>query len=173
VQPSSLTTAAKSSQHPQIVRPIAVAIATVARFCGIAIRQSEALKMVQIYTAFVTLLALLLYFVITMYVGQARTKYGVKAPAVTGNEHFERAYRVQMNTLEQMAFFLPSLWLYAMLLSDKGAAAGGLIWIVGRVLYAVAYTRDPSSRGPGTMISLLAQIGLYLGAAYGVARTFW
>ena len=49
------------------------------------------------------------------------------APAVTGNEYFERAYRVHINTLEQMVFFLPSMWLYAMLLTDKGAAVGGLI----------------------------------------------
>src|SRR5580700_8698456 len=101
------------------------------------------------YTAGATLLMLLLYFVLTGVAGRARAKYGVKAPAVTGNEHFERAYRVQMNTVEQMVFFLPSLWLYAILVSDKGAAAGGLIWVAARVLYAVNYLRDPDTRGPG------------------------
>jgi glutathione S-transferase len=55
--------------------------------------------MTQIYTAAVTLLTLLLYFALTANVGRARVKYGIKAPAVTGNEHFERAFRVQMNTL--------------------------------------------------------------------------
>jgi len=122
------------------------------------------------YTAAVTLLALLLYLGLIGNAGRARSKYGVKAPAVTGNEHFERAYRIQMNTLEQLPFFLPAMWLYAFLLNDIGAAVGGLIWVVGRVVYAVSYTRDPSSRGPGAMLTVLAEFGLFLGAAYGVAR---
>ena len=126
--------------------------------------------MSHIYTAAVTLLALLLYMILTMVAGQARSKYGVKAPAVTGNENFERAYRVQMNTVEQLVFFLPALWLYALLLSDKGAAVGGLIWLAGRGLYAVTYLADPTKRGPGVVISMLAQTGLFLGAAYGVVR---
>jgi glutathione S-transferase len=122
------------------------------------------------YTAAVTLVALLVYFLIIGAVATARTKYGIKAPAVTGNEHFERAYRVQMNTLEQMALFLPALWLYAAYVSDRGAAVGGLIWVVGRVIYALAYVLDPASRGPGAMVTLLATAGLWLGAAYGVVR---
>jgi glutathione S-transferase len=126
--------------------------------------------MTHIYTAAATLLALALYFALIVVAGQARGKYGIKAPAVTGNEHFERAYRVQMNTVEQMVFFLPALWLYAQLLSDKGGAVGGLIWVIGRAIYAVAYINDPTKRGPGTMISTLAMLGLYLGAVYGVVR---
>ena len=122
------------------------------------------------YTEAVTILALLLYLAVTANVARARRKYGVKAPAVIGNEHFERAYRVQMNTLEQLAFFLPSLWLYAILMNDKGAAIGGLIWIAGRVIYAIAYSRNPASRGLGYLISLVAGLGLYLGAAYGAFR---
>jgi glutathione S-transferase len=126
--------------------------------------------MSQPFTAAVTLIALLVYFLIIGAVARARAQYGIKAPAVTGNEHFERAYRVQMNTLEQMALFLPALWLYAAYVSDRGAAVGGLIWVVGRVIYALAYVRDPASRGPGAMISLVASAGLWLGAAYGVVR---
>jgi glutathione S-transferase len=123
-----------------------------------------------IYTSTVTLLALLLYLVLSMGAGRARERYGVKAPAVTGNEHFERAYRVQMNTLEQMVFFLPALWLCAVLLSDIGAAAGGLVWIIGRAMYAVTYMNDPAKRGPSMGITVLAQFGLWLGAAVGLVR---
>lgn len=122
------------------------------------------------YTAAVTMLALLLYMVVSMVAGQARAKYSIKAPAVTGHENFERAYRVQMNTVEQMVFFLPALWLCAVLLSDKAAAAGGLLWIIGRAVYAVSYLEAPEKRGPGMGISMLAQIGLFLGAAYGLVR---
>src|SRR5713226_9536937 len=114
------------------------------------------------YTAAVTLLALLLYMGLSFVVGQARGRYRIKAPAVTGHENFERAYRVQMNTVEQMVFFLPALWLYALFLSDKGAAVGGLIWVIGRVVYAVGYINDPAKRGPGIVISMLTQLGLFL-----------
>jgi glutathione S-transferase len=127
-------------------------------------------QMTQIYTAAVTLAALLVYFALTVNVGRARGRYGIKAPAVTGNENFERVYRIQMNTLEQLVFFLPALWLYAVLVSDAGAAVGGLIWVIGRIIYALAYTRDPATRGRGVMITMLAQVGLFLGAAYGVVR---
>jgi glutathione S-transferase len=127
-------------------------------------------RMSYIYTTTVTLLALLLYQVFSIAVGRARVRYGIKAPAVTGNEHFERAYRVQMNTVEQMVFFLPALWLCAVLLSDIGAAVGGLIWVIGRAIYAVSYRNDPAKRGPGTMLTMLAQFGLWLGAVVGLVR---
>jgi glutathione S-transferase len=126
--------------------------------------------MTYIYSAAVTLLALVLHQVVTAGVGQARMQYGIKAPAVTGNEHFERAYRVQMNTVEQMVFFLPALWLCAVLLSDIGAAVGGLVWVLGRAIYAVSYKNDPASRRPGVMLTLLGQYGLFLGAAVGLVR---
>jgi glutathione S-transferase len=126
--------------------------------------------MSHLYTAAATLLALLLHQWVTMMVGQARALYGIKAPAVTGHEHFERAYRVQMNTIEQMVFFLPAMWLCAVLLSDIAAAAGGLIWVIGRVIYAVSYANDPKKRGPGMMICVLAQYALWLGAAVGLVR---
>jgi glutathione S-transferase len=123
-----------------------------------------------IYTAAATLLALVLHQAVTMMVARARVRYGIKAPAVTGNEHFERAYRVQMNTVEQIVFFLPALWLCAVLMSDIVAAIGGLIWVIGRALYAVSYVDDPAKRGPGMGIAMLAQYALWLGAAAGLVR---
>jgi glutathione S-transferase len=122
------------------------------------------------WTAAVTLLILLLYFLITGMVASARTKYGVKAPAVTGNEHFERAYRVQMNTLEQLALLLPAMWLYAFYVSDIGAAIGGLMWIIGRLMYARAYLTDPAKRGPGAIITMVPSVMLWIGAGYGVLK---
>jgi glutathione S-transferase len=124
------------------------------------------------YTAAATLLTLLLYGGVSYNVAMARGRYKVKAPAVTGNENFERAYRVQMNTLEQLMFFLPSMWLYAVTLNDVGAAVGGLIWIVGRLIYAFSYLKDPATRSSGFTIAFVAAVGLFLGAAYGVVRTF-
>jgi glutathione S-transferase len=122
------------------------------------------------FTAAATLLALATYFSTSIAARMARGKYQVKAPAVTGHEMFERAYRVQMNTIEQLVFFLPAMWLYAILMGDKIAAAGGLVWAIGRNIYAVSYIRRPASRGLGFGISSLASLALFFGAAYGVVK---
>jgi uncharacterized MAPEG superfamily protein len=127
-------------------------------------------RMSYLYTAGATLLALVLLQALTLVVAQARVRYHIKAPAVSGNEQFERTYRVQMNTVEQMAFFLPAMWLCAVLLSDVAAAAGGIIWVIGRTIYAVAYLNDPAKRGMGMLIAWLAQFALWLGAAAGLVH---
>src|SRR3974377_2346018 len=87
------------------------------------------------FTAIVTLLAILFYFYTSIAVAKARVKFGVKAPAITGQPDFERVFRVQMNTLEWLPIFLPSLWLFAFYISDIAAASLGIFWIFGRILY--------------------------------------
>lgn len=118
-------------------------------------------------TAGVTLLLVLLMFGTAWNVGRAREKYGVKAPATTGNEYFERAYRIQLNTMEWALVFLPTLWIFAAFVSDLYAMIAGLIGLAGRILYAVSYQRDPATRGTGFMIGMLAFgiIGLWAGFA--------
>jgi glutathione S-transferase len=86
-------------------------------------------------TALVTCLALLMYFLFGFRVGKARGTYGINAPAISGNPDFERVFRAHMNTLEWMPIFLPALWLFAIYVSDAVAAALGIVWIVGRILY--------------------------------------
>jgi len=119
-------------------------------------------------TPLVTLAIVLLMLVNAIHVGRARGKYQIKAPAVSGNELFERVYRVQMNTIENVLLFIPAMWIYALYLGDLGAASTGIIWLVGRIWYAVAYTTNPAKRGIGFMISRFAVIGAWLGALYGV-----
>jgi glutathione S-transferase len=115
--------------------------------------------------AIVTLTALLLYFFMGLRVGQARSKYGVVAPAVTGNADFERAYRIQMNTLEWLPLFLVSLWLFTFAWDSDLVAAGiGLVWIIGRVLYLTGYSRAAEARGTGFGIQALATAVLLFGA---------
>jgi glutathione S-transferase len=116
------------------------------------------------YTALVTCLAILLYFLTSISVVRARMAYGIKLPAISGNPDFERVFRVQMNTLEWMPIFLPSLWLFAAYISDAIAAALGLVWIVGRILYMIGYMRAVEKRGPGFAIQGLACIVLWFGA---------
>lgn len=121
-----------------------------------------------LYTSCITLLTVVLMFGLTFNVGRARAKYHVKAPAVTGHELFERAYRIQLNTIENVLMFLPALWLYAIFLSDKGAGDSGAIWLIARVWYAIAYQVNPAKRGLGFIISILVIAGLWAGAAYGI-----
>lgn len=118
----------------------------------------------------ITLLVLLLMFATSLNVGRCRGRYGIKAPAVTGHEMFERAFRIQMNSLENAALMLPALWLYAGFIGDRGAGVMGVIWIVARIWYAVAYQKDPAKRGGGFGLSILAFAGLWFGALWGVAR---
>jgi glutathione S-transferase len=111
----------------------------------------------------VTLAALLVYLWTGIRVGQARGKYGVVAPAITGAPEFERAWRVQMNTLEWLPLFLPSLWLFAGW-SPRLAAAIGAVWVLARIGYALVYVRDPAKRGPWFGVQALCTIVLLLGA---------
>src|SRR6202000_115216 len=121
-------------------------------------------------TALVTCFAILTYALTSFQVGKARQTYGVKVPATSGNPDFERVFRVQMNTLEWMPIFLPSLWLFALYVSDALAAALGLVWITGRVLYMTGYSQAAAKRGPGFGIQATAAILLWLGALGAIIR---
>jgi glutathione S-transferase len=120
------------------------------------------------YTALVTVLGCLLYFYTTVRVGQARTAFGVKVPATTGDPDFERVFRVQMNMLEWMPLFLAGLWLFAVYISDAIAALLGVAWIVGRVLYIFAYSQAAEKRGFGFAVQALAGLALLLGALVAI-----
>ena len=121
-------------------------------------------------TSLSTLLAVARMFWTAIIVGKARAKYEVKAPATSGHEMFDRAYRIQMNTLESAMLFLPSMWIYAVLIGDLGSGISGAIWIVGRLWYATAYLKDPAKRGPGFGIALLAIAGMWVGGLWGVMQ---
>jgi glutathione S-transferase len=116
------------------------------------------------YTALVTCLAILFYFYTSFRVGKARVTFNVPAPATTGNPDFERLFRVQMHTLEWMPIFLPSLWLYAIYISDPVAAGLGVVWIVGRIVFMIGYAKATEKRGPGFAIQALACGVLLLGS---------
>jgi uncharacterized membrane protein YecN with MAPEG domain len=123
------------------------------------------------FVAIVGALALLEYGVFVLICGHARGRHGVVAPATTGNAAFERAFRVQMNTLEQLVIFLPGLLLFAVYVSEPWAAALGVVFILGRALYARSYLTDPARRGPGFGITLLANGALLIGGLIGaIAR---
>ena len=119
------------------------------------------------YVAIITGLSLLQAFIFAINVGQQRGKHNVNAPAVSGHHDFERAYRVHQNTLEQLIIFLPALWIFANYWQADIAAALGLIFVIGRQIYRVAYMKDPSKRGAGFLIGTLAILILLAGSMVG------
>lgn len=123
-----------------------------------------------VWTGFVTLLALILCMVVSMRVARARARLGVAPPSTDGPPEFARAFRVQQNTLEQFVIFLPALWLFALTIGDRWAALVGLVWLAGRIVYAIAYQRRPETRIPGFILTVLPTFVLIVGAAIGLLR---
>jgi len=119
------------------------------------------------WVAVVAGLVLAEYLYFSVRTGLARGRYEVPAPAMAGHPVFERTYRVQANTLEQLIVFLPALWLFAYYVSAPVASVLGLAFLVGRALYARGYVRDPARRGPGFLIGSVATAILLLGGLVG------
>jgi glutathione S-transferase len=120
------------------------------------------------YTALVTLLAIGFYFFLATRVAAAHVRFDVKLPAMTGHPDFERIARAHVNTLEWMPIFLVPLWICAIYLSDIGAAALGVVWVIGRALYFSGYSQAVEKRLPGFFVQALACILLFIGALAGV-----
>ena len=123
------------------------------------------------WPALITWLTLILLCAMAAMVSRARSRYKIRAPATTGNEHFERVFRVQMNTLENVVAFLPALWLGAWYWNPRWAAICGAVWLAGRIWYAYAYARNPASRGAGFNLAMVAFIALLAGSAIGWVRS--
>ncbi|MDQ0463781.1 putative membrane protein YecN with MAPEG domain [Caulobacter ginsengisoli] len=123
--------------------------------------------------ALITVLALALCMWALIRVSLARARFGILAPATVGHPEFERHFRVHMNTLESLALFLPSLWLFAQYWSQWAAAGLGAVWLLGRVLYMFGYVKDPKGRALGFMIQGGATTLLLLGALAGVVRALF
>ncbi len=122
------------------------------------------------YVNIVTILAVLQFLVFGMKVGSARTRYGVKAPATAGNEIFECYFRVQQNTLEQLVAFLPGIFLFSHYWNPLWAAGLGVVYLIGREMYAMGYVKDPAKRGAGFGVSALPVMILLVGGLIGAIR---
>jgi glutathione S-transferase len=122
------------------------------------------------YVDIVTALAVLQFIVFGFRVGSARGRYGIKAPAISGNDVFERLFRVQQNTLEQLIVFLPGLYLFARYWNPLVAAALGVVYLIGRELYAYTYVKDPGKRDVGYGLTFLPMVILVVGGLIGACK---
>ncbi len=122
------------------------------------------------WAGLVTIVALFVFAWTGIMVGRARRRFAVKAPAMSGDPGFDRVFRVQMNTLEQLVLFLPALWLAATVFSDRWAAAAGAVWVAGRIVYALAYYAAAEKRGPGFLLTVVPTFILLISAAIGILR---
>ena len=123
------------------------------------------------WLALVSLAAIIQYFYFGVLVGRARSRTGISAPAVTGDPVFERTFRVHQNTLEQLVIFLPAAFLFGRYVSPGLAAVLGVAYLIGRGLYAAGYIRDAQQRGPGFLVTVVAQMLLVVGAVLGALRS--
>jgi len=118
--------------------------------------------------AFITLLNILLIALAMQLVGSARGKYGVQAPATTGDPGFERVFRAHQNTIEATVMFLPCLWIATSYNDARIASWLGWAWLLGRVWYLFAYASPTGKRGPGFMIAIIANGGLLAMGLWGL-----
>ncbi|HEV2170475.1 MAG TPA: MAPEG family protein [Candidatus Binatus sp.] len=112
----------------------------------------------------VTLLALLEYSILGVMVGRARQRYGVEAPATTGNPDFERYFRVHENTLESLIVFIPALWIFSLAVNYHIGVALGVLFIIARIVYANGYLTAAAKRGPGALATGIINVILVLGS---------
>ena len=121
-------------------------------------------------TELVIILALLQYLFFGMLVGRARTRFGVKAPAVTGDPIFERHLRVQMNTLELLVIFLPALWIASTYVAPHWIAVLGAVYLAGRFVYLRGYVQAPEKRSLGFGLSAIPILTLLAIDLIGAVR---
>lgn len=122
-------------------------------------------------TTLALVLALLIYFALAVNVGRARATWSVPAPQASGHPEFDKRYRVQMNTLEQLALLLPAVIVAAPVLGDLVTAGLTAVWSVGRIVFARAYYADPAKRGPGFGLTLFPSLIMLGAGIWGAVST--
>ena len=119
------------------------------------------------YVTIIVMLALIEFLYFGILVGGARGRTGVTAPAVSGNLEFERPFRAHQNTLEQLIVFIPAMFATGYYVSDIFAVVAGVAFLIGRAIYFRTYSADAEKRGPGMIVTMIANLSLVLGGLVG------
>ena len=123
--------------------------------------------------AIVTILALGQFVLFSIQVGSMRGKHGVKAPATTGHPEFERMFRVQQNSMEQLVAFIPALWMFGYLVNPLWGAGIGIVFIIGRFIYRASYVKDPASRSMGFTITFIPTAVMLIWGLIAAVMTYF
>jgi len=121
------------------------------------------------YVNLIVLAALVEYIAFILIVGATRNKYGVGAPATSGNDQWERLYRIQVNTAEQLVLFIPAIYGFAYYVSEMWAASIGIVFLIGRIVYFFGYKNSGEKRLPGAIMSSWTSYIFVIGALIGLA----
>jgi glutathione S-transferase len=122
------------------------------------------------FTAIVTLLAILIAIGTAILVARTRRATGIEPPAMGGDPRLERALRVQGNTVEGFIAFTPALWLAALYFQGWIPPVIGLVWCLGRIIFAAGYISAAGKRHVGFIISMLSVLALVILAGFGIAQ---
>ena len=120
----------------------------------------------------VTIATLIMYLTLVLKVGLSRAKYKIEAPKMFGHPKFDRAFRVQLNTLEWMAIFLPLMWIAGLLVNAVYASFIGILWILSRIYYAHNYYKAAKLRTKPILFQFLFIGILFLMAIYGIIKIY-
>jgi len=100
-----------------------------------------------LFTILIIIVSLVFYQSLSISVSAARDKYKIKAPATTGNENFERAYRTHLNFMENLVIFLPLVLIAGIKFDTSfwyiGACA---LWLIGKIVFSIAYSKGFSDK---------------------------
>jgi len=107
-----------------------------------------------IYPGVLSCVALLVYYFTLLKAATARQKYKISAPLHDGPEAYQRIVRAHQNTLEHLAIFIPGLWLFSFSFDPVWASIIGLLWPIGRLVYAFGYYQKAEKRLLGLYISM-------------------
>jgi glutathione S-transferase len=70
--------------------------------------------------------------------------------------------------LEQLIIFLPALWIFNEYVGTRSAFLLGLLFVIGRGLYAASYIKDPKQRQTGALLTFAANGILVIGSLIGL-----
>jgi glutathione S-transferase len=121
--------------------------------------------------AIVVLFSILIQLWATIQVGRMRGKTGIQAPATSGHPDLERAFRVQMNHVEQFVMFFPALWLCQTYFRVDVAVISGAVFLIGRTWFALGYYADAKKRGGGFLMGSIALLNLLICGGFGLLRS--
>lgn len=124
------------------------------------------------YVHIVAVLAIVQFFVFGILVGRARRRHEIKPPATSGHELFERAFRVHVNTMEQLVGFLPALLMASVYWPNAVVAGIGAVYLLGRLLYRQLYLADPAKRRPGFLMTVIPTFTLLGMVLWGAATRY-